>query len=448
MFASLPQFVSGLREKGWLLVVDREVDPRFELNAVVQKVQAGPNLPILFQRVRGTRFPVLTNTLGNYAVVSELLGVPPNKAAARWSQLTQPGPAITEELAGEPDGGWQEISLLDLPQLLYCEKDVGPYITAGVSICEDPDTKVVNLSYHRMQIISATELRGRLNPSGDLFRIQQRVEARGERLKVAIAIGMAPLLMLAAATKVGPDRSEYDFAARLAGKRFPLVPSPGMGTPIPAGTEIVLEGEILPKERRPEGPFGEWMGYYVPVANNHVFEVQHVYARRDAVFYSITSGSREEHLMLALPIAGNVYSNVRTWVPSLVDVTCFPYTQFCVLQIKKQFEGQPQRAMMAAYGSNLNHLLYCVVVDEDVNIHDWHDVLWAIGTRSRPDQIITIPGVPSFPRDPHQTHWGRVGIDATKPLAHAEEFERKVVPGLKDLRLQDYISPSPAGVSG
>ena len=184
------------------------------------------------------------------------------------------------------------------------------------------------------------------------------------------------------------------------------------------------------------------MGYYVPVNKNHVFEIKHVYARKNAIFYSITSGHREEQVMIALPVAGSVYTNVRPWVPSIVDVTCFPYTQYCVLQIKKQFEGQPQRAMMAAYGANLNHLLYCIVVDEDVDIHNWHDVLWAMGTRCRPDSIRQIPGVPSFPRDPHQTHWGRIGIDATKPLAHPEEFERKRIPGFEGVRWQDYVRHS------
>jgi len=442
VFTSLPQFVSHLKDQGKLLVVEREVDPRFELNAVIRKIQAGPNLPVLFERVGGSRFPVLSNTLGNYSIVSGLLGVEIGRAAARWSELTRPDQRDTDQHFPPESSAWEEISLLDLPQIVYCEKDAGPYITAGVVIAKDPDNEVVNLSYHRMQIIGGNELRGRLSTSGDLYRIHQRAEARGEGLPVAIAIGMAPALMLAAGTTVGPDRTEYDLAARIAGKRLPLVPSPRLGVPVPAATEILLEGVILAGERRPEGPFGEWMDYYVPITNNHVFDIQHVYARKGAMYYSISAGSVEEQVMLALPMAGTIYTNVRTWVPSILDVSCFPYMQYCVLQIRKQFEGQAQKAILTAFGAELNHVLFCVVVDEDVNIHDWYDILWAMGTRCRPDRgIFQIPGVPSFMRDPHQIHWGRLGIDATKPLAHAVDFERKRTPGIEEVRWQDYVRP-------
>jgi len=136
-----------------------------------------------------------------------------------------------------------------------------------------------------------------------------------------------------------------------------------------------------------------------------------------------------------------VYNGVRNWVSGLRDVTCFPLLQFCAIKLAKASEGQPQRAIVAAFGAEMNRLLYCVVVDEDVDIHDWSDVLWAMATRCRPDQdIFQIPGVPSFARDPHQMHWGRLGVDATKPLEHAAEFERKKTPGLSSLKLEDYLA--------
>jgi 4-hydroxybenzoate decarboxylase len=439
MTVSLGEYLGQLRSRGQLLVVHKEVDPKFELNAVARKIQAGPNLPVLFEKVRGTRYPVVSNTFGNYGLIARLLGVDIGRVAARWTELTGSMAPIVEEHPSTP-ATYEDVSLLDLPQIIYSEKDAGPYLTASVIIAHDPDSGIVNLSYHRMQIIGANELRCRLSTSGDLYRIQQKMEKRGDPTPAVVAIGMPPAVMLAGAATIGPMVSEYDFAARISGRRFPMRPSPLTGLPIPAATEFIIEGEILSGVRRPEGPFGEWMDYYVPVMDNHVFAVKKVYARKNAIFYAISSGSSEELAMSAVPLAGSIYNGIRTWVPAVRDVSCFPLLQFCAVQIAKTTDGQAQRAMLAAFGAEMNRILYCVVVDEDVDIHNWNDVLWAMATRCRPDRdIVQIPGVPSFARDPHRMHWGRLGIDATKPLEHLADFERKKAPGLNTLKLEDYI---------
>lgn len=439
MTASLREYLRLLKSRDQLLVVQKEVDPKFELNAVVRKIQSGPNLPVLFEKVRGTRYPVISNTFGNYGIIAQLLGVDIGRVAARWTELTAATAPIAEEHPSE-QADLEEISLADIPQITYSEKDAGPYLTASVIIASDPDTGIVNLSYHRMQIIGDKELRCRLSTSGDLYRIQQKMEKRNESVPAVVAIGLPPAVMLAGAATIGPMTSEYDFSARISGRRFPMRPSPVAHLPVPVTTEFLIEGEILPGVRRREGPFGEWMDYYVPASDNHVFAVKRVYARKDALFYAISSGSSEELAMSAVPLAGGIYNGIRTWVPAVRDVSCFPLLQFCAVQIAKTADGQAQRAILAAFGAEMNRILYCVVVDEDVDIHNWGDVLWAVATRCRPDRdVIQIPGVPSFARDPHRMHWGRLGIDATKPLEHAAEFERKKAPGLSSLRIEDYI---------
>jgi len=438
--ASLSSFLEYLRKERLLLTVRREVDPSFELNAVIRTIQAGPNLPVLFERVRGTRFPVVSNTLGNPRILARLLGVGIEGVAARWAELAAAGAEPAQSAYAAAPGALEETDLAALPHITYCEKDAGPYLTAGIIVARDPDSGVVNLSYHRMQMVGPGELRCRLSTSGDLYRIQQKREARGEALEAAVLVGLPPALMLAGGSTIGPLRSEYELAARIAGERFPLRPSPRHGLPIPAASEIVIEGRILSGVRRPEGPFGEWMDYYVPVTDNHVFEVDQVFARPGALFYAISSGSSEELAISAAPIAGGIYAGVRNWVPSLRDVSCFPHLQFCALKLEKPPEGHAQRAIVAAFGAEMNRVLYCVAVDEDVDIHDWQDVLWAMATRCRPDRdIFQIPNLPSFARDPHKMHWGRLGIDATKPREHAAAFERKKTPGLGAIRLDDYL---------
>jgi 4-hydroxybenzoate decarboxylase len=437
--ATLRDFVARLEATGRLLRVRREVDPRFELAAVLRAVQRSSNLPVLFERVKGTRLAVVSNVCGSYESIAQILGVEPDQVVRRWAALmAEPAPARQPALAGTDD--LEEISLFDLPLVTYCEKDAGPYLTAGVIAAKDPDTGRVNLSYHRMQMVDPGELRCRLSPSGDLFRMHARAERAGRGLEAAVLLGSSPALMLAAGTTVGPDESELALAERIAGHAFPLRACRTVDLAVPESSDIVIEGELLAGVRKPEGPFGEWMDYYVPVTDNHVFRVRRVAARPAALFYAILSGSTEEITLTAIPTAGSIYRAVRTWVPTVTDVACWPLLQFCILKMKKQFEGQPRKAILAAFGAEMNRVLYCVAVDEDVNIRDLKDVVWAMSTRCRPDRdIFQIPDVPSFARDPHQVHWGRLGIDATAPSEWPAEFERKRIPGADTVRLEDYL---------
>jgi UbiD family decarboxylase len=436
---TLRTFIESLKASGKILTVEKEVDPQFELNAVVRKIQTEMNLPVIFNRVRGTRYRVISNGLGNYDIIADLIGERRSGVARRWSELTSTMNSRDLPQLPPTAAEYDEVSLDDLPHITFAEKDAGPYITAGVITARNPDTGIVNLSYHRMQIISNIELRCRLSTSGDLYRMHQSAEKRGQPLRAVVAIGLPPAVMLAAGATIGPTTSEYDLAARIAGGRFPLRTLDG-DIPVVDSAEFLIEGEILPNERRSEGPFGEWMDYYVQPMDNHVFAVNRVLARKDAIFYAISAGSGEELAMTAVPIAGSIYNSVRTWVPQVTDVSCFPLLQFCAIQIGPHSEGQPNRALLAAFGAEMNRVLYGVVVDDDVDIHNWHDVMWAMATRCRPDRdVFTVPGVPSFARDPHKIHWGRLGIDATKPISYPADFERKKVPRLDEIRLKDYV---------
>ncbi len=436
----LRQLLAQLEADRQLLRVRREVDPKFELAAVTRRVQLGPNLPVLFEKVRGTPFRVVSNVYGNYAIVARMLGTALSGVAATWAALMADQGAPAPAAPGGAAPAAREVPFAEVPHVTYCEKDAGPYLTASVVLARDPDTGVPNLSYHRMQIIDATELRARLSPAGDLSRMQEKAERAGRALPVAVLLGSPPAVGLAGAAAIPAGTSELVLAERIAGRRLPMRRCATIDLDVPAEAEMVIEGEILPGVRRPEGPFGEWQDYYVPVTNNHVLRVHRVTARQDAVFHAICSGSTEELTLSAIPNAALIYQAIRAFDPSVKDVVCYPSPQFCVVQIRKRYEGQPQKAMLGAMGAETNRLLYCVVVDEDVDIHDLRDVVWAMSTRCRPDRgVVQIPNVPSFARDPHQIHWGRLGIDATAPLEWASEFERKRYPGLEAIRLEDYL---------
>lgn len=434
----LRRLLTALESEGRLLRVRREVNPRFELAAVTKRIQETRNLPVVFERVAGARHPVVSNVYGSYGLVARLFGAEASGLAARWSAMAE-----ATVLAAAPDGGpppVDEVGLDELPRLTFAEKDAGPYLTAAVVLARDPETGAVNASYHRMQMMGGGEVRTRLGRSSDLYRLHHDAERRGRPLPVAVLIGAPPAVALAAAATIGPGLSEIDLAERFAGRRFAMRRCETVDIEVPADTEFVLEGEILPHERRPEGPFGEWMDYYVAQADNHVLMVRRGVARKGALFHAILSGSAEEIALSAIPCAAKIHRAIRAFDPGVRDVSCFPLMQFVVVQIAKRYEGQAQKAMMGSFGAETDRQLFCVVVDEDVNIHDIEDVMWAVSTRCRPDRdVMVIPGVPSFARDPHETHWGRIGIDATAPLANRADFERKRYPGLDDVRLEDYL---------
>lgn len=438
--SDLRGFLAYLAARQQLIRIRKEVDPKFEVAAVTKHVQQHANLPVLFERVRGTTFPVVSNLYGNYALDAALLGTERSGLAARWTAIMSDGGAPPAAGAAAPTPGIRAITVPELPHITYCEKDAGPYLTAGVVLVRDPETGVPNLSYHRMQIIDSKEVRARLSRAGDLFRIQEKAEREHRALPVAVLIGNPPAISLAAAASIPAGTSELALAERMAGRRFAMRRCETVDLEVPADVDFVLEGEILPNVRRPEGPFGEWQDYYVPTTDNHVIEIRRVTARDEAVFHAIVSGSTEELALSAIPNAALIYKAIRAFDPWVKDVVCYPWPQFCVVSITKRYEGQAQKAMLGAMGAETNRLLYCVVVDDDVNIHELNDVVWAMATRCRPDRgIMQIPNVPSFARDVHQIHWGRLGIDATAPLQWRDEFERKRYPGLESIRLEDYL---------
>ncbi len=432
--------LAALQSEDQVLRVSREVDPLFELAAVTRHVQEGANLPVIFERVTGTRYPVVSNLYGNYGLVAKIFGTKASGLAAAWADATaaQDRPPLDDASGDLP--AVEEIAFADLPHVTFCEKDAGPYLTAAIVLARDPETGVTNLSSHRTQMLGDGELRARLGRSGDLYRIQQKAERLDQPLEVAVIIGTPPAITLAGAAVIPAGESEFGLAEHFAERRFPMRRCETVDLEVPAECEFVLEGEIPPHERRPEGPFGEWMDYYVPVTDNHVIMTRRVVARRDALFHAILSGTSEEIALSSIPNAAMIYRAVRAFDPYVRDVVCFPHMQFVVVQIEKHYEGQAAKVMLGAFGAETNRQLYCVVVDEDVNIHDPKDVIWAMSTRCRPDrEIMQIANVPSYARDPHQAHWGRLGIDATAPLEHRDEFERKRYPGYESIRIEDYL---------
>ena len=307
-------------------------------------------------------------------------------------------------------------------------------------IAKDPETGVGNLSFHRSMYISDEELRCRLAPRHHLTIYHEKAEKMGKPLEAAMLIGPPPTTFLTAAAPLPYDVDELEVAASLAGKPIAMRKCKHIDLEVPADTEVVIEGRFLPNIRRPEGPFGEFMGYYVPVGQNAVFEVLGVTVRKDAVFHSILCGSAEEVLTLELSVSANIYQRLSAALPGIVDVTCQPFVTHPIIKIDQQYEGHARQVMLATIGAEPTWAKVITVVDQDVDIYDMDDVMWAILTRSRPDKdMLIIPETPSFYRDEAKDHWGRLLIDATAPFHRRDEFVRKKLRMANDIDLADWF---------
>lgn len=436
-------YINTLLESGDMRIVEREVDGRFELAAVTARSQRESDRPILFKKVRGSVLPVVSNIFGSRRRLGDLIGVKDGSFCRRWTELMrQPGKMESKSRAfGLQDDDFEDLKLSDLPQITYHEKDAGPYITAGIFLAKEPETGVPNLSFHRCMHVSDGELRVRLGTSHHLTRYQAKAEGANEALEVAILLGPPPEFVLAAAAPIPYDESELEVAARLAGSPIPMRRCRHLDLEVPAETEIVIEGRFLPHVRRPEAPFGEFLGFYVPQGNNHVFEVLGVTCRRGATYHALVCGSPEDLRLLELAFATQVYRHLSVTLPGIIDVSCVPNIMNIVVKIEQQYEGHARQVLLSALGVNHDFGKSCMVVDEDVDINDLNDVYWAFLTRGRADtRAFTISDVPGFYRDPHKDHWGRLAIDATVPFGRKDDFVRKSIPGADRLDLRDYFA--------
>jgi len=247
-------------------------------------------------------------------------------------------------------------------------------------------------------------------------------------------------VFLAACASVPYDADELGIAAQIRRRPLPMRPCKSIDLMVPAETEIVIEGRILPNVRRPEGPFGEFLGYYVGAGPNHVFEILDVSWRRNAVFHSLLCGYAEDLRGLEISFASRVYRHLVSDLPGILDVSCNPSPLHTIVKIRPQYEGHAQQVILKTFSAHLQYNKVCIVVDEDVDIHDFNDVWWAVMTRCRVDcKMMVISDIPGFHRDPARVHWGRLGIDATKPYGLEKEFDRKQIPGAARLNLRDYL---------
>jgi 2,5-furandicarboxylate decarboxylase 1 len=423
-----------------LLTIKREVDPKFELPAVMKAAEK-LGKAILFEKAKGSRYRVINNVFGSREMLALLFETKPERVVNAWIERVhhpiEPKVVSTGPVK-EVVKKHAEVDLTEFPIVTHCSKDAGPYVTAGIVVARDPETGQRNVSINRMQYKGKAKLGIRMMPPQHLGVIHEKSEKKGKDLEIAVAIGNHPFEILVAATTVAYGTDEFSLSSALRKEPLELVKCETVDLEVPATAEIVLEGVVRAGVREKEGPFGDFMQYYVPVMENHVFEVKAITRRRDAIYQTIQASSLEDVHLLALSREAKVYEAVSR-VADVQAVCLVPTILSCMISIKKQFEGEPKNVVAAAFGA-YSWLKYCVIVDHDVNVFDVNDIWWAMATRSRPETgLLLMEKALGFHRDPFNIHQSKLGIDATAPLNQWDEFERKVVPGADTIRIEEYI---------
>lgn len=438
------RYLDLLTQRGELQVVPRQVDPRFELAAVVEKIQQIGASPVKFTNVRGATLPVVSNIFASNDRLCEIIGADRGEFCARWEALVSAidpaAPYFTRLTDPSPR---TSIPYEDLPRITWREKDGGPYITAGVFYAKDPETGVGNLSFCRASMREDGTMICCIDPPHDLARYQALAEARGEALEVAVLLGPPPEVFLAACASVPYETDELSIAAAIRGAPVAMRPSASLSLDVPDETECVIEGTIRPGVRAPEGPFGEYMGFYGPVnEDGYILDISAVNLRDDdAVFHGLLCGGAEDLSLLDVAFATRAYSAISKQVPGVLDVTCNPMFYCTVVKIDKTYEAQPADVIHAVFEANPNYNFACIVVDRDVDIHDLAAVFKAYLTRGRVDRRVTvIDGVLGWDKSEDPIYAGRIGIDATKTWGREDAFDPVSTPW-PEIQLEDYFAP-------
>jgi UbiD family decarboxylase len=324
-----------------------------------------------------------------------------------------------------------ELDAGSLPISRHFEKDAGRYIGSGILVCKDPDTGVRNLSYQRLQLKGPCRFGASLHSRGHIWEHLQRCAARRRNLEVAIVIGVHPAINLAAGAKVAMEVDELEVAGALLGRPVELVKCKTIDVEVPAQAEFVLEGEILADTFEDEGPYGEYTGYSTDRSTRNVFILKAITRRLEPIFHDIIPGYSAEHLLLGRSAKeAHVHMRLKELVPNLKALN-FPKsgTHFhAYMSMKKTAEGQARHALMLLLGLD-PYLKFVVAVDDDINVFDEEEVLWALATRFQADaDMFMVPQVFCNRLDPssHDGMSAKLALDATAPLKW--DVERAIVP--------------------
>ena len=429
--------------------VTKPISPRYEITALLTQLERSKRFPLLFcEKVNGSDAPVVINVQVSRKLMAFALDCRTDELAAAFS-ARQSQPISPVELSAAPVHEVvrldEEVDLTRVPLLTHYDVNAAPYITAGIVVAADPDTGVRNTSYNRLMLAGKRELRVFMAVGRHLWTLHNKAEGRGEPLPIAIVIGVHPLFSLGAQAFTPSTDDEYAVIGGMMGEPLRVAKAKTVPILIPADAEMVIEGRILPHIRREEGPFGEFTGHAVSKDDRQVIEVTAITHRKNYIFQDVHAGYTEHKLMGAVPREAALIKAVRQTVPTVKNV-CMPVSGNCrfhaYVSIAKRTPGQAKNAICAAFAADML-LKHVIIVDDDIDVFDEEQVLWAVSNRFQADRgLVVISNAQGSELDPSAGPGGvnaKMGLDATKPLSGFAPELRVPDEIMKKIELEDFL---------
>lgn len=450
------EFVTELEKKGELKRVKTEVDSNLEIAEILRREMYSNGPAVLFENVKNYDMPVLGNAFGSMkrleiglemtdfteigqrivdmtkmdmpsGFLNKIKKLPElSKMAESFPKLENSGP-VTEITSSTA-------SFDELPILKSWPNDAGRFITLGLIATKHPETGVRNLGVYRMQIIDSTHAMMHWQKHKRGAHHGEISKERGEKIPAAVIIGCEPATVFSSIAPVPEGLDKYLFAGITRKKGIKTVKCKTIDLEVPANAEIVLEGYVDPHDIRDEGPFGDHTGYYTPVEPYPTFTLTGIMRRKNPIYVTTVVGKPIlEDAYIGKVIEQSFLPLIRMFHPEVVDFSMPAsgwFQGFAIISIKKRYPGQAKKVMMGLWGmGQLALTKMFVVVDEDINVHDINDVIWAITTRVDAARDTTIinntPTDTLDPASPMVNLGSKLGIDATQKTKE-EGFEREI----------------------
>jgi 2,5-furandicarboxylate decarboxylase 1 len=439
-------FLQLLENENDLVRINKPVNLKFELAAIVSKLEG--KQAVIFETVKDNKIRVASNIVGTRKRFSLAIAASDQKLI--HTRITQSIPRavmpkkISEDTA--PFCNNSSNNLFDLPIVTHFEKDAGPFVTSSIVYARNQESGNQNSSIHRLLLLDSKHMIIRMVEGRHLHKSYTYAKHHGEDLKVAISIGVHPAVSIAAAYQAAYGIDEMLIANSLLDGELTVSKNVYSELYIPSHSEIVLEGRIL-KDRTEDEWMVEMLGTYDVKRKQPVFELDKIRFRNDAILHDILPGFSEHRLLMGLPVEAKMFDSIRNVVPTTKSVYMTDGGSNwlnAVIQIRKQLEGEPKNALIAAFASHPS-LKMATVVDEDIDPTDPVAIEYAIATRCQADKgFMIITNAKGSSLDPssdqHNLLTTKVGIDATASLLKPKErFEIAKIPGQGEINLSDYL---------
>ena len=454
-YKDLRDFISNLEQMGELKRISLEVDPVLEMTEICDRVLRAGGPALLFENPKGSDIPVLANLFGTPKRVALGMGEesvealrdvgrllaflkepePPKSMKDAWQkmpifkQVLNMAPKMVKSAAcQEKIIERDDIDLESYPIQLCWPEDAAPLITWGLVVTRGPNKSRQNMGIYRQQVVGKNRVIMRwLSHRGGALDFKEWQEQKpGELFPVSVVLGCDPATILAAVTPIPDSLSEYAFAGLLRGSKTELVNCISNDLQVPASAEIILEGFLHPEDTADEGPYGDHTGYYNEVDSFPVLTIERITQRKKPIYHSTYTGRPpDEPAILGVALNEVFVPILQKQFPEITDFYLPPEGcsyRMAVVSMKKQYPGHAKRVMMGVW-SFLRQFMYTkfiIVVDNDVDVRNWNDVIWAITTRMDPIRDTTL--VDNTPIDyldfasPVSGLGSKMGMDATNKL--------------------------------